>query len=93
MAGDRFASVNPARPAEVIAEFDVSSAAEVDAAVARAGAAQRGWAQVLPDPDEPFVHVYAEGKTEEVSVELETELGAQGRLTTDRRPYVECWSV
>ena len=22
-----------------------------------------GWAQVLPDPDEPLVHVYAEGKT------------------------------
>ena len=24
---------------------------------------ERGWAQVLPDPDEPLVHVYAEGKT------------------------------
>ena len=24
---------------------------------------KRGWAQVLPDPDEPLVHVYAEGKT------------------------------
>jgi mannose-1-phosphate guanylyltransferase/phosphomannomutase len=35
---------------------------------------KRGWAQVLPDPDEPLVHVYAEGKTEEASVELETEL-------------------
>jgi mannose-1-phosphate guanylyltransferase/phosphomannomutase len=22
---------------------------------------KRGWAQVLPDPDEPFVHIYAEG--------------------------------
>ena len=22
---------------------------------------ERGWAQVLPDPDEPLVHVYAEG--------------------------------
>ena len=22
----------------------------------------RGWAQVLPDPDEPLVHVYAEGQ-------------------------------
>ena len=31
MAGDRFASVNPARPAEVIAEFEISTAADVDA--------------------------------------------------------------
>jgi mannose-1-phosphate guanylyltransferase/phosphomannomutase len=34
----------------------------------------RGWAQVLPDPDEPLVHVYAEGATEEESRELEGEL-------------------
>jgi mannose-1-phosphate guanylyltransferase/phosphomannomutase len=34
----------------------------------------RGWAQVLPDPDEPLVHVYAEGRTEEESLELEAEL-------------------
>jgi mannose-1-phosphate guanylyltransferase/phosphomannomutase len=35
---------------------------------------ERGWAQVLPDPDEPVVHVYAEGETEEDSMELEAEL-------------------
>jgi mannose-1-phosphate guanylyltransferase/phosphomannomutase len=35
---------------------------------------ERGWAQVLPDPDEPVVHVYAEGETEEASLELEQEL-------------------
>ena len=35
---------------------------------------ERGWAQVLPDPDEPLVHVYAEGESEEVSAELEQEL-------------------
>ena len=35
---------------------------------------RRGWAQVLPDPDEPVVHIYAEGKTEEASMELEAEL-------------------
>jgi mannose-1-phosphate guanylyltransferase/phosphomannomutase len=34
----------------------------------------RGWAHVLPDPDEPVVHIYAEGKTEEASRELEAEL-------------------
>jgi mannose-1-phosphate guanylyltransferase / phosphomannomutase len=35
---------------------------------------ERGWAQVLPDPDEPLVHVYAEGATREASGELEAEL-------------------
>jgi mannose-1-phosphate guanylyltransferase / phosphomannomutase len=35
---------------------------------------ERGWAQVLPDPDEPVVHVYAEGATEDESIELEEEL-------------------
>jgi mannose-1-phosphate guanylyltransferase / phosphomannomutase len=31
---------------------------------------RRGWSQVLPDPDEPVVHIYAEGKTRESSDEL-----------------------
>jgi mannose-1-phosphate guanylyltransferase / phosphomannomutase len=35
---------------------------------------KRGWAQVLPDPDEPVVHIYAEGKSRETSAELEAEL-------------------
>jgi mannose-1-phosphate guanylyltransferase/phosphomannomutase len=34
---------------------------------------ERGWAQVLPDPDEPLVHVYAEGRTPEEGAELEAE--------------------
>ncbi len=34
---------------------------------------QRGWAQVLPDPDEPLVHVYAEGNTPEDAASLEEE--------------------
>jgi mannose-1-phosphate guanylyltransferase/phosphomannomutase len=34
---------------------------------------ERGWAQILPDPDEPLVHIYAEGRTEEESKELEAE--------------------
>jgi mannose-1-phosphate guanylyltransferase/phosphomannomutase len=33
----------------------------------------RGWAQVLPDPDEPLVHIYAEGRTAEDSKALEEE--------------------
>jgi mannose-1-phosphate guanylyltransferase / phosphomannomutase len=35
-----------------------------------------GWAQVLPDPDEPLLHLYGEGETEDVSEEL------AGRLRT-----------
>ena len=37
---------------------------------------ERGWAQVLPDPDEPLVHLYAEGRTDEESEQLEAELRA-----------------
>jgi mannose-1-phosphate guanylyltransferase / phosphomannomutase len=36
----------------------------------------RGWAQVLPDPDEPVVHVYAEGETAETSEALGEEFRA-----------------
>jgi mannose-1-phosphate guanylyltransferase/phosphomannomutase len=35
---------------------------------------ERGWVQVLPDADEPLVHIYAEGATAEDSDELEAEL-------------------
>ncbi len=35
---------------------------------------ERGWVQVLPDPDEPLVHLYAEGPTTEASEELEAEI-------------------
>jgi len=35
---------------------------------------ERGWAQVLPDPDEPLLHLYAEGGTREQSEELAREL-------------------
>ena len=34
---------------------------------------KRGWAQILPDPDQPLVHVYAEGKTPEDAASLEKE--------------------
>jgi mannose-1-phosphate guanylyltransferase/phosphomannomutase len=37
---------------------------------------ERGWAEVLPDPDEPLIHVYAEGATDEASADLEGELHA-----------------
>jgi mannose-1-phosphate guanylyltransferase/phosphomannomutase len=29
-----------------------------------------GWAQLVPDPDEPVFHIYAEGSTDDESVEL-----------------------
>jgi mannose-1-phosphate guanylyltransferase/phosphomannomutase len=32
------------------------------------------WGQVLPDPDEPLLHIYAEARTDEQSSELEHEL-------------------
>src|SRR5207253_9050801 len=35
---------------------------------------ERGGAQLLPDPDEPLVHIYAEGRSEQASLELEEEL-------------------
>jgi mannose-1-phosphate guanylyltransferase/phosphomannomutase len=37
---------------------------------------ERGWMQVLPDPDEPVLHLYVEGDSEETSAELEAELRA-----------------
>ena len=35
---------------------------------------ERGWAQVLPDPDAPLIHVYAEGRDDEATAALEGEL-------------------
>jgi mannose-1-phosphate guanylyltransferase/phosphomannomutase len=37
---------------------------------------ERGWVQVLPDPDEPLVHVYAEGNGDGEARELESEVRA-----------------
>jgi mannose-1-phosphate guanylyltransferase/phosphomannomutase len=37
---------------------------------------ERGWAQILPDTDEPIVHIYAEGETVEDSKALEVEFRA-----------------
>jgi mannose-1-phosphate guanylyltransferase/phosphomannomutase len=34
----------------------------------------RGWTLALPDPDEPLIHLYAEGATDAASAELEDEL-------------------
>jgi mannose-1-phosphate guanylyltransferase/phosphomannomutase len=53
---------------------------------------ERGWAQVLPDPDEPLLHLYAEGETEADSNDLEQEVRElveeimQGDGTSTRTP-------
>jgi mannose-1-phosphate guanylyltransferase/phosphomannomutase len=50
----------------------------------------RGWAQVLPDPDEPLIHLYAEGGSPDASEDLVAELRAvveeieQGEATPAR---------
>ena len=45
---------------------------------------ERGWVQVLPDADEPLIHLYAEGESAEESEQLADELrGAAG--AGDRR--------
>jgi mannose-1-phosphate guanylyltransferase/phosphomannomutase len=36
----------------------------------------RGWMQVLPDPDEPLIHIFAEGASGELSSELEDEIAS-----------------
>lgn len=33
-----------------------------------------GWVQALPDPDEPLLHIYAEGRDDKTTAALETEL-------------------
>jgi mannose-1-phosphate guanylyltransferase / phosphomannomutase len=38
---------------------------------------ERGWVQVLPDEDEPLIHVYAEGGSEADSEALEGEMRSQ----------------
>jgi phosphomannomutase len=35
-----------------------------------------GWAQIIPDPDEPVFHIYAEGATREDSLALEAKYRA-----------------
>ena len=41
---------------------------------------ERGWVQVVPDPDEPLVQLYAEGETDELTAELADEVAVVRRL-------------
>ena len=45
----------------------------------------RGWVEVLPDPDEPLIHIYAEGETKEGSSALEAEFHALVAEVMDRQ--------
>ena len=45
---------------------------------------ERGWVQVLPDADEPLVHLYAEGESAAASEDLETELRTLVTSVIDR---------
>ena len=57
---ETFTSTNPARPAEVIGTYPEATAADVDAAVGRAIAAQRAWAKVpVPERGERIAAVGA----------------------------------
>ena len=53
---------------------------------------ERGWTQVLPDPDEPLLHLYAEGESREASEELAAGLAeiveqiVQGEAEAEREP-------
>ena len=48
---------------------------------------RRGWVQVLPDPDEPLVHIYAEGRDEQdVERARERVPGARRRGAAGPRP-------
>jgi hypothetical protein len=44
----------------------------------------------LPDPDEPLVHIYAEGRTEEESEQLEAEMrgAVEGIMQTEEQEAV-----
>jgi mannose-1-phosphate guanylyltransferase / phosphomannomutase len=48
----------------------------------------RGWVQVLPDPDEPIVHLYAEGDSGDASDELEAEIAEIVESVIDREEIV-----
>jgi mannose-1-phosphate guanylyltransferase/phosphomannomutase len=45
-----------------------------------------GWVQLLPDPDEPLFHVYAEGPTREDSMRLEAKYRAMLQEIVSREP-------
>jgi aldehyde dehydrogenase (NAD+) len=58
---EEFESHNPARPAEVVMRAPISGPAEVDAAVARAAAAQREWAEVPVPQRAELIAAVADG--------------------------------
>jgi mannose-1-phosphate guanylyltransferase / phosphomannomutase len=47
---------------------------------------ERGWVQVLPDQDEPLIHVYAEGDSSDESERLADELRSLLAQAIDGEP-------
>ena len=50
---------------------------------------ERGWTEVLPDPDEPLVHIFAEGHSAEASQELAEELRGLVEGVLEQEPVAE----
>jgi mannose-1-phosphate guanylyltransferase / phosphomannomutase len=50
---------------------------------------ERGWAQLLPDPDEPLVHVFAEGNGANGSEELAAELRGLVEEVREQEPAAQ----
>ncbi len=51
---------------------------------------ERGWGQVVPDADEPSLHLYAEGRTTEETGEIGQELRTlvEGAMETEQAPSI-----
>jgi mannose-1-phosphate guanylyltransferase / phosphomannomutase len=50
---------------------------------------ERGWTEVLPDPDEPLVHIFAEGDSVESSQELAEEVRELVEGVLEQEPAAE----
>jgi aldehyde dehydrogenase (NAD+) len=83
-SGDTFDNINPAHPDEVIARFQKSTTADVDAAIAAAGAALPAW-RALPAPQRGAIILRAalllEARQAELAREMTREMGKALRET------------
>jgi len=77
-SGATYSRVNPMRPAETVGEFSASTEADVDAAVAAAGAAVAGWSSLPAARRAEYLTAAAaalEARAEEIARDLSTEMG------------------
>ena len=87
--GATFTSVNPARPAEILGTYPESTAADVDAAVARATEAQQEWARV-PAPARAEVIDRCGAILAERKAEFSTLVVTRGRARSSSRRAATC---